>query len=208
MRTFIAGIDVDRRLWRDLLRPLHWHVVPAPPQAVTLPTPPPPPMATTNLKSGALAIHRGDGRRQVPGRSRQQHHASTRPGNPSRLHREPPSRSSSRAATASKQGDSDDSSGELSSALCLSDSNREQLATPNAGKQAGSKRKRASSSWHCNIKPAPSISILNRNRMSLCLLRTLLPRVMTATEARRGLILLPIKCSCSAHAYNRGSSRG
>jgi hypothetical protein len=34
---------------------------------------------------------------------------------------------------------------------------------------------------------------------------------MTATgvtdfEARRGLILLPIKCSCSAHAYNRGSS--
>ena len=42
--------------------------------------------------------------------------------------------------------------------------------------------------------------------MSLCLLRTLLPRVMTVTEARRGLILLPIKCSCSAHAYNRGSS--
>ena len=41
--------------------------------------------------------------------------------------------------------------------------------------------------------------------MSLCLLRTLLPRVMTVTEARRGLILLPIKCSCSAHAYNRGS---
>ena len=40
----------------------------------------------------------------------------------------------------------------------------------------------------------------------LCLLRTLLPRVMTVTEARRGLILLPIKCSCSAHAYNRGSS--
>jgi hypothetical protein len=161
-------------------------------------------MATTNLKSGALAIHRGDGRRQVPGRSRQQHHASTRPGNPSRLHREPPSRSSSRAAAASKQGDSDDSSGELSSALCLSDSNREQLATPNAGKQAGSKRKRASSSWHCNIKPAPSISILNRNRMSLCLLRTLLPRVMTATEARRGLILLPIKCSCSGTRLQSG----
>jgi hypothetical protein len=42
--------------------------------------------------------------------------------------------------------------------------------------------------------------------MSLCLLRALLPRVMTATEARRGLILLPVKCSCSAHAYNRGSS--
>jgi hypothetical protein len=55
------------------------------------------------------------------------------------------------------------------------------------------------------IKPALSISILvNGNRMSLCLLqevRTLLPRVMTATEARRGLILLPIKCSCSARAY-------
>ena len=49
------------------------------------------------------------------------------------------------------------------------------------------------------------ISILNRSRMSLCLLRTLRPRVMTATEARRGLILLPIKCSCSAYAYNRGS---
>jgi hypothetical protein len=53
-------------------------------------------------------------------------------------------------------------------------------------------------SWHCNIKPALSItgSILNRNRMSLCLLRTLLPRVMTATEASKcGLILLrlPIK---------------
>ncbi len=32
MRTFIAGIDVDRRLWRDRLRPLH--MVPAPPQAV------------------------------------------------------------------------------------------------------------------------------------------------------------------------------
>jgi hypothetical protein len=30
---------------------------------------------------------------------------------------------------------------------------------------------------------------------------------MTATEARHGLILLPVrcKCSCSAHAYNRGS---
>jgi hypothetical protein len=39
--------------------------------------------------------------------------------------------------------------------------------------------------------------MLNRNRMSLCLLRALLPRVMTATEARRGLILLPIKCQCS-----------
>ncbi len=34
-----------------------------------------------------------------------------------------------------------------------------------------------------NIKPALTGSILNRNRMSLCLLRTLLPRVMTATEA-------------------------
>jgi hypothetical protein len=33
-----------------------------------------------------------------------------------------------------------------------------------------------------NIKPGPALSILNRNRMSLCLLRTLrLPRVMTAT---------------------------
>ena len=34
MRAIIAGIDVDRRHRRDLLRPLH--VVPAPPQAVTL----------------------------------------------------------------------------------------------------------------------------------------------------------------------------
>jgi hypothetical protein len=32
--------------------------------------------------------------------------------------------------------------------------------------------------------------------------------VMTATEAGHGLILLPIKCSCSAHAYNRGSTPG
>ncbi len=48
LRTFIAGIDVDRRLWRDLLRPLH--MVPAPPQVATLPTPgpAPPTMATTN----------------------------------------------------------------------------------------------------------------------------------------------------------------
>ena len=38
MRSIIAGIDVDRRLWRDPLRSPH--VVPAPPQAVTLtPTP-------------------------------------------------------------------------------------------------------------------------------------------------------------------------
>ncbi len=28
MRTFIAGIDVDRRLWRDLLRLGPLHVVP------------------------------------------------------------------------------------------------------------------------------------------------------------------------------------
>jgi hypothetical protein len=60
--------------------------------------------------------------------------------------RKPKSPASPSSSRASKQGDSDDSSGELSSALCLSDSNRaEQLATP-AGKQAGSKRKRASSS--------------------------------------------------------------
>jgi hypothetical protein len=65
----------------------------------------------------------------------------------------------------------------------------------------------ASGTATSTLKPALS-SILNRNRMSLCLLRALLPRVMTATEARRGLILLRIKCSCSAHAYNRGSSRG
>ena len=64
----IAGIFVDRRLLRDLLRPLH--VVPAPPQAVTL-TPATPTMTTTNLKSGVLA-HRCDGRRHLPGRSRQQ----------------------------------------------------------------------------------------------------------------------------------------
>jgi hypothetical protein len=41
---------------------------------------------------------------------------------------------------------------------------------------------------------------------SLSLLRTLLPRAMTSIKARHGLILLPTKCGCSAHAYNRGSS--
>ena len=79
----IAGEEFDRRLCRDSQRP--FHVVAAPPQAVTKT---PPAMATT--KSRALAIHRGDGRRHIPGRSRQQHHASTRPGNPSRLHRRRP----------------------------------------------------------------------------------------------------------------------
>ena len=69
-----------------------------------------------------------------------------------RKSKSPASPSSSRA---SKQGDSDDSSGELSSALCLSDSNREQLATP-AGKQAGSKRKRASSTRYTSNKELPS----------------------------------------------------
>ena len=50
-----------------------------------------------------------------------------------------------------------DSSGELRSALCLSDSNRgEQLATPNAGKQAGVKRKRAPSTRYSENKQLPS----------------------------------------------------
>ena len=74
----------------------------------------------------------------------------------SRKSKSPASPSSSRA---SKQGDSDDSSGELSSALCLSDSNRgEQLATPNAGKQAGNlnKRKRAPSTRYTSNKELPS----------------------------------------------------
>jgi hypothetical protein len=51
---------------------------------------------------------------------------------------------------------------------------------------------------HPKLEPKP---------MSLCLLRALRvlhrPGVMTATEARHGLILLPkycVKCSCSAHA--------
>ena len=60
---------------------------------------------------------------------------------------------------ASKQDDSydSDSSGELRSALCLSDSNRgEQLATPNAGKQAGVKRKRAPSTRYSENKQLPS----------------------------------------------------
>ncbi len=66
----------------------------------------------------------------------------------------PASPSSSRA---SKQDDSDDSSGEQSSAPCLSDSNRgEQLATPNAGKQAGGKRKRAPSTRYSENKLLPS----------------------------------------------------
>ena len=80
----IAGEEFDRRLCRDSQRP--FHVVAAPPQleAVTKT----PAMATT--KSRALAIHRGDGRRHLPGRYRQQHHASKRSGNPSRLHRRRP----------------------------------------------------------------------------------------------------------------------
>ena len=78
----IAGEEFDRCLCRDSQRP--FHVVAAPPQAVTKT----PAMATT--KSRALAIHRGDGRRHLPGRYRQQHHASKRSGNPSRLHRRRP----------------------------------------------------------------------------------------------------------------------
>ena len=41
-------------------------------------------------------------------------------------------------------------------------------------------------SWHCNIKPLsaqPEHQHPKPKPMSLCLLRTLLPRVMTATEA-------------------------
>ena len=71
-----------------------------------------------------------------------------------RKSKSPASPSSSRA---SKQDDSDDSSGEQSSAPCLSDSNRgEQLATPNAGKQAGCKRKRAPSTRYSENKQLPS----------------------------------------------------
>ena len=55
----------------------------------------------------------------------------------------PASPSSSRA---SKHDDSDESAGELSSARCLSDSNRgEQLATPSTSKKTGGKRKWAPS---------------------------------------------------------------
>jgi hypothetical protein len=43
-------------------------------------------------------------------------------------------------------------------------------------------------SWHCNIEPALSTSIRNLNRMlSVCLLRTLLPRVMTAKPIKLGM---------------------
>ena len=49
---------------------------------------------------------------------------------------------------------------------------------------------------HDDPKPKPDIAVSSSD---------LLSRVTTATEARHGLILLPIKCSCSAHAYNRGS---
>ena len=85
----IAGEEFDRRLCHDSQRP--FHVVAAPPQAVTKT----PAMATT--KSRALAIHRGDGRRHLPGRYRQQHHASKRSGNPSRLHRRRPAARLSKA---------------------------------------------------------------------------------------------------------------
>ncbi len=86
-----------------------------------------------------------------------------------RKSKSPASPSSSRASKQLQlelEGDSvalsddRDSSGELpvSSALCLSDSNREQLATPNlnAGKQAGSKTKRASSTRYTSNKELPS----------------------------------------------------
>ena len=83
----IAGEEFDRRLCRDSQRP--FHVVAAPPQAApTQAVTKTPAMATT--KSRALAIHRGDGRRHLPGRYRQQHHASKRSGNPSCLHRRRP----------------------------------------------------------------------------------------------------------------------
>jgi len=83
----IAGEEFDRRLCRDSQRP--FHVVAAPPQAApTQAVTKTPAMATT--KSRALAIHRGDCRQHLPGRYRQQHHASKRSGNPSRLHRRRP----------------------------------------------------------------------------------------------------------------------
>ena len=133
----IAGEELNRRLCRDSQR--SFHVVAAPPQAApTQAVTKTPAMATT--KSRALAIHRGD-----TAAPRQQ---------ALRKSKSPASPSSSRA---SKQDDSDDSSGEQSSAPCLSDSNRgEQLATPNAGKQAGCKRKRAPSTRYSENKQLPS----------------------------------------------------
>ena len=83
----IAGEELNRRLCRDSQR--SFHLVAAPPQAApTQAVTKTPAMATTN--SRALAIHRGDGRRHLPGRYCQQHHASKRSGNPSRLHRRRP----------------------------------------------------------------------------------------------------------------------
>jgi len=70
-----CGKDGDRRLCRDPLRSPH---VTAPPQAVTM-TSGPPTMATTTSR---VLAHRGDGRRHLPGRSRQQHHASKPSGGP------------------------------------------------------------------------------------------------------------------------------
>ena len=90
----IAGEELNRRLCRDSQR--SFHVVAAPPQAApTQAVTKTPAMATT--KSRALAIHRGDGRRHLPGRYRQQHHASKRSGNPSRLHRRRPAARLSKA---------------------------------------------------------------------------------------------------------------
>ena len=105
-------------------------------------------MATTN--SGALAR---TPRRRSATSSRVISPAAPRKQT-ARTSESPASPSSS---LASKQDDSDDSAGELSSALCLSDSNRgEQLATPNASKQAGGKRKRAPSTRYTSNKGLPS----------------------------------------------------
>ena len=157
----IAGEELNRRLCRDSQR--SFHVVAAPPQAApTQAVTKTPAMATT--KSRALAIHRGDGRRHLPGRYRQQHHASKRSGN----RRRPAARLSKTTRTTAV---ANRAAHRVSrTPIAASNSVATSLSTPDSGNQAGGKRKRASSSWHCNIKPALSISILNRNRMSLCLL--------------------------------------
>ncbi len=101
----------------------------------------------------------------------------------SRKSKSPASPSSSRAA---RQDNSDDSAGKLrahrvSRTPTASNWLHQQASKPaargNGHRLVGTARSSQRSA------PALSISILNRSRMSLCLLRTLLPRVMTATEA-------------------------
>ena len=157
-------------------------------------------MTTTNLKSGALAIHP---RPRSATCSRAISPAASRKHTP-RKSKSPASPSSSRA---SKQDDSDDSSGEQSSAPCLSNSNRgEQLATPDSGNQAGGKRKRASSTRYSENKQLPSWKSDQPTGVLRAPAKPMVQPQLAAPSAEPALLLL--KCGCSAHADCRRPTIG